>query len=88
LRESAPERATKDYLRILELAAKESEAGVDAILCDLLERGEPITPTVVADRLRQALGLAPATEVIVTTVDLGMYDSLLEGKENYLLAII
>jgi hypothetical protein len=86
LQESAPERATKDYLRILELAAKESEAGVDAILGDLLERGEPITPTVVADRLRHDRGLAPATEVIVTTVDLGMYDSLLEGEEGFTLA--
>jgi hypothetical protein len=88
LQESHPERATKDYLRILELAAKESEAGVDAILGRLLERGEPITPTVVADRLWQDLGLATATEVVVTMVDLGTYDSLLEGKESFTLADI
>ena len=32
LQEQSPGRAVKDYLRILELAAKESEAGVDAVL--------------------------------------------------------
>ena len=32
LQEQSPGRAAKDYLRILELAAKESEAGVDAVL--------------------------------------------------------
>src|SRR5205823_8027478 len=32
-----PSRAAKDYLRILELAAKETEAGVDTVLDRLLE---------------------------------------------------
>jgi hypothetical protein len=85
LRERSLERAAKDYLRILELAAKESEAGVDTVLGRLLEQGVPITPTLVAERLHSELGLAPATAVLVTTVDLGMYDALLEGKEDLLL---
>ncbi len=85
LRQRSPERAAKDYLRILELAAKESEVGVDTILGRLLEQGVPITPTIVAEQLHSESGLVPATAVIVTMVDLGMYDALLEGKEELIL---
>ena len=38
LQEQSPSRAARDYLRILQLAAKESETGVDAVLGRLLER--------------------------------------------------
>jgi hypothetical protein len=86
LLEHSPTRAAKDYLRILELAAKESEAGVDAVLGRLLECGAPITPTVVADQLRHDLGLPRAMEVVVTTVDLSTYDLLLETMEDLPLA--
>ena len=48
LHEHSPTRASKDYLRTLELAAKESEAGVDAVLGRLLEWGAPITPGAIA----------------------------------------
>ena len=78
----SPGRAVKDYLRFLELAAKQSEVGVDAVLGQLLEWNVPITPTVVADHLAHNLGLPRATEVTITTVDLSMYDGLLETKED------
>jgi hypothetical protein len=83
LLEHSPTRASKDYLRILELAAKESEAGVDAVLGRLLERKAPITPTIVEEQLRHDLGLPTAMEVIVTMVDLSSYDLLLEAKEAF-----
>jgi hypothetical protein len=82
LLEQCPARAAKDYLRILELAAKESEAGVDAVLGRLLEWSAPITPTVVVEQLRHDLGLPRAMEVVVTTVDLSTYDLLLETRED------
>jgi hypothetical protein len=82
LLESNPSRAAKDYLRILDLAAKESETGVDAVLGRLLEWNVPITPTVVADHLRHDLGLPRAMEVNIAMVDLSMYDGLLETKEE------
>jgi hypothetical protein len=86
LLEKSPSRAAKDYLRILEVAAKESETGVDAVLGRLLEWNVPITPTVVADHLAHDLGLPRAMEVVITTVDLSMYDELLETKEDMPLA--
>jgi hypothetical protein len=81
-----PARAAGDYLRILELAAKESEAGVDAILGRLLDGGGPITPTGVAEQLRRDLGLPQAMDVTITMVDLSMYDRLLETREAIPLA--
>ena len=83
LREQSPGRAAKDYLRILELAAKESEAGVDAILDRLLEGKRPITPTVVEEQLRHDLGLPRAMEVVIAPVDLWIYDLLLETREDF-----
>jgi Mu transposase, C-terminal domain len=86
LLEHSPARAAKDYLRILELAAKESETGVDAVLGRLLEWNVPITPTVVEDHLRHELGLPRAMDVVITQVDLSMYDLLLETREDIPLA--
>jgi hypothetical protein len=83
LQEQVPGRAAKDYLRILELAAKESEAGVDAVLGRLLERDVPITPTIVEEHLRHDLGLPRAMEVVVSKVDLSTYDLLLETREDF-----
>ena len=55
LQEQRPGRAAKDYLRILDLAAKECEAGVDAVLGRLLD-GERADH---ADRRRGALASRP-----------------------------
>jgi hypothetical protein len=81
LRERQPGRADKEYLRILYLAARESEAGVEAVLVELLKEGGRMDAAVVTARLRQQ-GQAPqATEVTVAAVDLSSYDALLDGKE-------
>jgi hypothetical protein len=81
LRERQPERAAKEYLRILHLAARQSEAGVEAALVVLLEAGGPLDAAAVAEGLRQQSQPRPATEVTVTAVDLSLYDALLQGKE-------
>lgn len=79
----SPGRAAKDYLRVLELAAKESEAGVDAVLTRLLAGNVPITPTAVEEQLRHDLGLPRVIDVAVTMVDLSSYDFLLETREDF-----
>lgn len=76
-----PERAAKEYLRNLHLAAQESEAGVEAALRVLLEAGGPLDAAAVTARLRQQEQSQPATAVTVPPVDLSMYDALLDGKE-------
>jgi hypothetical protein len=79
----SPSRAAKDYLRVLELAAKESEAGVDAVLTRLLAGNVPLTPTAVEEQLRHDLGLPRVIDVAVTMVDLSSYDFLLETREDF-----
>lgn len=79
----SPSRAAKDYLRVLELAAKESEAGVDTVLTRLLAGNVPITPTAVEEQLRHDLGLPRVIDVAVTMVDLSSYDFLLETREDF-----
>jgi hypothetical protein len=79
--EQRPERAAKEYLRILHLAAKESEVAVEAALAGLLDAGGPLDADVVKERLRQQSPMQPATEVTVGPVDLAAYDALLDGKE-------
>jgi hypothetical protein len=81
LAEKQPARAAKEYLRILHLAARESEVAVEAALIGLLEGGLPIHAAAVAQRLRQQERLRPAAEVAVPPVDLSLYDALLNGKE-------
>jgi hypothetical protein len=79
--ERQPARAAKEYLRILRLAAQESEVGVEGALAGLLELGGPLDADAVAQRLRQHSPIRPVTDVTVAPVNLAMYDALLDGKE-------
>jgi hypothetical protein len=81
LHKRQPARADKEYLRILHLAARESEAGVEAVLVELLEAGGRVDAAAVAEKLRQQGPGRQATEVTVAAVDLSLYDALLDGKE-------
>ena len=47
-----PERAAKEYLGILHLAARQSEAGVEAALARLLDAGGPLSASLVTAELR------------------------------------
>ncbi|MGH9424405.1 MAG: IS21 family transposase [Thermoanaerobaculia bacterium] len=76
----APSRASRCYLAVLELAAKESEAGVDDALRYLLEHEEQITFEAVEALLRSAQQIAPVTAVSVAPVDLAAYDTLLSVR--------
>jgi hypothetical protein len=82
LRQRQPARADKEYLRILHLAARESEAGVEAALVQLLKEDGRMDAACVAEKLRQHGQAQPATEVTVAAVDLRLYDALLDGKED------
>jgi hypothetical protein len=69
--------ADKQYLKILELAAKESEALVEAAIGRLLDQAlsfEALEALVLCGQQ-----LAAPTSVQVDAVDLSAYDQLLEG---------
>jgi hypothetical protein len=74
-------RASREYLRILELAAKDSETKVDEALYQLLqEAGSSLT----VDLVEEAIGVertASMREVKVATVDLRRFDELFGAEE-------
>ncbi len=71
----------KQYLKLLELAAKDSETAVNETLRFFLKRDIPITFEAVEARVRSAQKLPPVTEVYVEEVDLAAYDRLLDLEE-------
>jgi hypothetical protein len=80
LRQQRPARAAKEYLRVLHLAASESEVGVEAALAALLDGGVLPEAAAVAERLRRREQAMSPTEVVIGPVDLSVYDALLESE--------
>jgi hypothetical protein len=74
--------ADKEYLAILYLAARQSEAGVDEALNRLLSAGWAINASAVEALLVESQSPGPARDPRVTPVDLSVYDALLEAKEE------
>lgn len=76
LTEAVPERADREYVRVLHLAASRSEAEVEAALVLLLE--QPAVPTFDAVReLVQPPGPVAVPTVSAPVLDFGVYDQLL-----------
>ncbi len=74
-----PGRASHEYLAILHLAAKESEAGVDEALRFLLSTPQTLCAEAVEVLLRSAQQIAPPTAITVPSVNLSVYDQLLSA---------
>jgi hypothetical protein len=81
LRETTPLRASKEYLKILKLAAETGEVQVDQALRELLagEAEVAITVDAIGPVLAQLDTIAPVTMVEVTLVDLASFDKLCTG---------
>jgi hypothetical protein len=76
------QKAAKEYLRILEIAAKEGESLVDEILHNLLQLPINIAAADVEMFVESNKRLTRSkTEVKVTQPDLGAYDELISLKE-------
>jgi hypothetical protein len=78
LRETAPLRASKEYLKILKLASEEGEVQVDTALRELLEGQAEVKITLesIGKVLSQLDTIAPVTMVEVAPVDLAGFDQL------------
>jgi hypothetical protein len=74
-------RGSKEYLKILALAAKESEVGVDAALRVMLEAGaEPISVKGI-EAMLGAEHHTTVRDVEVAAVDLRLFDQLFTAQE-------
>lgn len=70
-------RANKEYLKILHLAAMESETGVDEALRRIFEKEQPVSLEAIKELLASEGGITPPKEVNVDEVSLCHYDQLL-----------
>jgi len=81
LRETVPGHASREYLQILELAARENESWVDDALRFLLDNDQPITARAVRELIEALETVKPITEVEVEMFDLSSFDVLFCHKE-------
>lgn len=72
-------KADKEYLLILKLAAKESQAAVDNALRLLIERNGPMSAACVERLVLSGQKPAPVTDLTIPPVVLHAYDCLLGG---------
>jgi hypothetical protein len=82
LKQTHGNRASKAYVRILYLAARETESGTDEALRHLLKEGQPISFEAVETLVRRSQEIPSATAVTVGPVDLTSYDSLMASSEE------
>jgi hypothetical protein len=82
LRATRRERAAREYLGILHLAAREGEARVEGILRRLVVGEESLSAEAVAEMLARDTALPGVTEVTIDAVDLTGYDRLLGREEE------
>ena len=66
-------RAHKEYLKILYLAAKETESGVNAALRRLIELEQPITAAAVQEHLGSVPGTASIMACSGSEINLALY---------------
>ena len=79
-----PSRAAKEYLGILQLAARQNEAAVDYALKTLIEKERAITIVAVEAIMNSLVQIPSPTHITISEVDLGAYDALLSVKEEVL----
>ena len=77
LKKNLAHRCSKEYLKILHLAAKESETVVDAALNYLIEKNLPITFDFVLSLVRESEEGVFARDPHIEEIDLRLYDTLL-----------
>jgi hypothetical protein len=70
-------RGSKEYLKILHLAARESETAVDSALSYLIDNSAPITFDAVLSLVRSSENYDTATDVQIEEIDISIYDRLL-----------
>jgi hypothetical protein len=75
-----PDAATRHYLQLLHLAAQQSQAAVEHLLGEHLQRDTPLCAQALAAQLPAAAGRTDLTALLrlrVAPVDLRLYDALL-----------
>ena len=69
-------RGHKDYLKLLELAARENETAVDECLRRVIDQGEAICVKQISEKVKAEPDLSAPRDAYVEPVDLKEYDTL------------
>ncbi len=80
LQKSSPAKADKEYLKILYLASKETETGVDDALRYLFDQEKEICFVSVEEIIRSDQPLPTVTDVVIEEINLSAYDELLSER--------
>ena len=81
LKDQRPTRADKEYLKILHLAARENELGVDTVLEKLIDANESISVDLVEQMLYEEQHDQEIHDPYIETIDLNDYDALYENRQ-------
>jgi hypothetical protein len=81
LKENNPTRANKEYLKILYLASKESQTGVDDALRFLFDEEKDISSDSVEKIIKSDQAIPDVTNVVIESINLSAYDELLSERE-------
>jgi len=82
LQSGAPERADRDYLQMLKLAADVSEDRVTEAINEVVNRGEAISLARVRELVSAASESAGGLpQVVIDATPLASYDELLQDEE-------
>ncbi len=74
-------KADKEYLRILYLASKESQGGVDDALRFLFDQEKDISSGSVDEMIVSDQAIPAVTDVVIEGINLNAYDELLSERE-------
>lgn len=80
LERQQPQGGHKTYLKILKLAARESEARVDEALRVLIDAGRAIDFETVEAMVGETGALPQPKDIAIASVDLAAYDAILGGR--------
>ena len=80
LKKKVPHKSIKEYLKILHLAAKESELAVDKALNQLIEQGVAIYFEGVLSLIKSKEENRINRNIKIRKIDLSLYDQLLPGR--------
>jgi hypothetical protein len=81
LKKKNPATSDKEYLKILYLASKETQTGVDDALRFLFDEEKDISSSLVEGIIRSGQPLPAVTEVVIEGINLSVYDELLSERE-------
>lgn len=85
MKHKSPRKAAKEYLQVLNLAAKENESLVDDAICILIQGGTRIIDSTAVKEVFEDLKKAnqpKKPEIEISPVNLSEYDNLLACKEE------